>query len=112
MRRFFLGRLNAFDFSAGERTIAFVKIRDLQQVRVAKFAGRVSKQQIRQISAAFEVKIHCQEREIVRDVDETEPVVELDAIEDRQPVRREVNVVEVEIAMAIADSMLLHSLEK
>ena len=68
--------------------------------------------QVRQVAATFEIEIHRQEGDVVCDVDETETVVELDAIEDRQCLRRDVNVVEVQIAMTVADPVLLNSLKK
>ena len=57
----------------------------------------------------FEIKIHREKCEIVRDVDEAEAVVELDAIEDGHRLRREMDVIEVQIAVAIANPTLLNS---
>src|SRR5207244_10795031 len=92
--------------------VSCVKVRELQHSGVLKVAGRLVAKQVRQFAATFEIEIHRQEGDVVCDVDETETVVELDAIEDRQCLRRDVNVVEVEIAMTVADPVLLNSLKK
>lgn len=60
----------------------------------------------------LEIKIHRQEGEVIRDVDEAEPVVEFDAIEDGCRFRREMNVIEVQVAMAIANPALLNTFLK
>src|SRR5437899_1225377 len=80
---FRLGGLDALDFSAHEGAITLVKIGNLQQAVILKFAGGGLQSQICQIAAAFEIEVHRQEGEIVGNVDETESVIKLDAIEDR-----------------------------
>ena len=64
------------------------------------------------VRAAFEIKVHRQKCEIVRDVDEAEAVVKLDAIEDDVALRSDMDVIEVQIAVAIANPMLLNSFPK
>ena len=81
--RFFLCGLNALDLSSHECAVALVEIRDLQHARVVELARGISEKQVPQVASAFEIKIHRQEREIVGNVDETESVIKLDAIEDR-----------------------------
>ena len=51
----------------------------------------------------FEVEIHRQKCQVVRDVDEAESIVELYTIEDGYRFRREMDVIETQIAMAIAN---------
>src|SRR5207249_9565929 len=83
--------------------------RQLQHLAVAKFARRISEKQICQVASLFEIEIHRQKGEIVSDIDEAEAVVEFDAIENRQCSWRDVDVIEVEIAVAIVNAMLLNS---
>ena len=73
-----------------------------------KLAHRGLKKQIRQVASAFQIKIHPQKREIVCNVDETEAIVELDAIEDRGRGGSEMDVIEMQIAVAIENPMLLN----
>ena len=108
--RFGLHRLNAFDFSAHKGAIAFVKVRDLQHSGVAKFACRISEKQVSRVPSAFEIEIHCQKREVVGDVYETEAVVKLDAIEDGGRLRSEMDVIEVQIAVAIKNPVVFNPL--
>ena len=51
----------------------------------------------------MKIEIHREKRDVAGDVEMAEAVVELDAIVDVQRVIRHVDVVEVEVAMAIAD---------
>src|SRR5439155_17433408 len=110
--RFFLRRLNAFHLAAHEGAVALVEIRDLQHARVVELARGISEEQVPQVASAFEIKIHRQEREIVGNVDEAKPIVKLDAIEDSSRFRREMDVVEVQIPMTIANAVLLNPLAK
>jgi len=68
--------------------------------------------QLRQIASTVEVKIHRQKCEIVGDINETKPVVKLDAIEDGGCFRSEMDVIEVQIAVAIENPMLLNPIAK
>ena len=104
--------MNALDLSAHERPIALVEIRQLQHLTVAKFERRISEKQICQVASPLEIEIHRQKGEIVSDIDEAEAIVEFDAIENRQCIWRDVDVVEVEIAVAIVNAMLLNSFAK
>ena len=87
--------MNAFHFSAYECAIALVEIRDLQHSTVLKFARCVSEKRVSQVAPAFEIEIHRQKRDIVCDVDKAKAVVELDAVEDGNRFRREMDVVEM-----------------
>ena len=58
----------------------------------------------------FEVEIHREKGEIVRDVDEAQAIAELDAIENRDRFRRDVDVIEVQVAMAIANALFCDAL--
>ena len=60
----------------------------------------------------FEIKVHGQKCEIIRDVDEAEAIVKLDAIEDGRRFRSNMDVIEVQIAVAIANPVLLNSFPK
>ena len=77
-----------------------------------ELACGISKEQIPQIASAFEIEIHRQKGEIVCNVKETESVVKLDAIEDGSRFRTEMNVIEMQIAMAIENPMLFNPLAK
>src|SRR5205823_8085671 len=69
----------------------------------------ISEKQVSQIRAAFEIKIHRQKGEIVGDVNESKPVVKLNAIENRSRFRREMNMIQMQVAVAIENPMLLNA---
>ena len=54
------------------------------------------------------VEIHCQKGEVVRPIEIAETIVELDAVVDRKMPRTQMNMLEAQIAMAIANSMFTH----
>ena len=58
---------------------------------------------LRKIIMTVELKIHRQEREIARDINVTEAGVELDAVIDVHRIWGEMDVLQMQIAMAIAD---------
>ena len=74
-----------------------------------KFPCAISKEQIPQIASAFEIKIHRQKRDIISNVDEAETIVEFDAIKNGCRFRSQMNVVQVDITVAIPDPVLLNS---
>src|SRR5438045_8349802 len=110
--RFFLSRQNAFDLPANKGAIALIETRDLQHGDVLKLARHISQKQICQVASPFKIKIHRQKSDVIGDIDEAEAIVEFDAIEDRKGIWRYVDVVEVEVAVTIANAMLLNSLAK
>ena len=107
--RFSLCRLDTFHLPADEGAIALVEICYLWHACIPQFACSISEKQIPHVASAFEIKIHRQKGEIVGDVDETKPIVELNAIEDGRRFRREMDVIEMQIAMAIKNPMLLNT---
>ena len=104
--------MNALDLSSHECPIALVEVYQLQHLGVAKFARCISQKQICEVASPFEIEVHRQKGEIIGDVDKAETVVEFDAIENRQCSWRDVDVIEVEIAVAIVNAMLLNSFAK
>src|SRR5207237_2709284 len=110
--RFFLSRQNAFDLPANKGAIALIETRDLQHCDVLKLAHRISQKQICQVASPFKIKIHRQKSDVIGDIDEAEAIIEFDAIEDRQCIWRDVDVVEVEVAVTIANAMLLNWIAK
>ncbi len=57
----------------------------------------------------MKIQIHRQKSRIARDIKVAEAVVELDAVIDMQCVIRHVDVIEMQVAMAIADPALRHA---
>src|SRR5437660_12022403 len=110
--RFFLSPQNAFDLPANKGAIALIETRDLKHCDVLKLAHRISQKQICQVASPFKIKIHRQKSDVIGDIDEAEAIVEFDAVEDRKGIWRDVDVVEVEVAVTIANAMLLNSLAK
>src|SRR5437764_8882093 len=99
-------------FPRTKASIALIETRDLQHCDVLKLAHRISQKQICQVASPFKIKIHRQKSDVIGDIDEAEAIVEFDAIEDRKGIWRDVDVVEVEVAVTIANAMLLNSLAK
>ena len=110
--RFGLACLDASHFAAHERPIALIEVRDLQHSAIAKVARSISQKQVSQVTSALEIEIHRQKREVVGDVDEAESVVELDAIKDGGRLRAKMDVIEMQIAVAIEDPMLLNAFKE
>ena len=89
-------------------TRALISVSDKKGI--AEFARGISKQEVTKLVLHLEIEIHRQKCEIIRDVDEAESIVELDTIEDGCRFRREMDVIEAQIAMAIANPPLLNAL--
>jgi hypothetical protein len=100
----FCDRGDAFDFAAHDGAIAFVEIGQLEHAGITERARRGAQKQIREIVSSFEVEIHREKGEVVRDIDKAEAIVELDAVEDGDRVARDVYVFETQIAVTIEDT--------
>lgn len=98
--------VEALDFSADIGAVAFVEIKKVEQSRIDERLSQTDGEMAGEIRPVVKIEIHREERRVAGDVDTAEPVVEFDAVVDRQPGRREMDVVEVQVAVAIANPIL------
>src|SRR5438045_5772599 len=64
---------------------------------------------LREIGPVSKVEVHGEKSHVARHIDETKPVIEFDAVVNRQCARGEVDVFEVQIAVSVANPPLAHA---
>ena len=99
--------LHALDLAAHIGAVALVEIHQARHAVVIERGRHLGGEIAREIGPAFVVQIHRQEGGVVRHVHVAEAVVELDAVVDVQRARRDMNVFEVQVAVAVADALFL-----
>ena len=96
--------LEALHFSAHIGAVALVEVEQREQPRILESAGEALREMAREFRVAGEVEIHRQERGVAGHVNVAEAVVEFDAVVNREAFPTEMNVLEVQVAVAIADA--------
>jgi len=95
--------------SPDEGVVAAVEIEQAPHVPVAAVADVGLDEGLRVVGVAVVVEVHGKEGRLGRHVAVTEALVELDAVEDDDPVGQ-ADVLGVEVAVAVPDPVFLHAL--
>ena len=97
---------NAFDFASHVSAVAFIEIREAQHSAIAQSICQPRNEIPGQVRTTVIVKVHRQEGDVVGNVDVAEAIIKLDTIVDRERLRSEMNMLQMEVPVAIADPLL------
>ncbi len=93
------------DLRAHVGSVALVEVDDLVEIEVVALACVAGEQPLGEVDVPVPRQVHRQEREVGAHVGEPEAVVELDAVDDRRALAVQVNVLEPQVAVSVANPL-------
>lgn len=100
---------NAFDFASHVGAVAFIEINEAQHSAIAQSICQPRDEIPGQVRTTVIIKVHRQEGDVVGNVDVAEAIIKLDTIVDRERLRSEMNMLQMEVPVAIADPLLANA---
>jgi hypothetical protein len=99
------------DLAAHVRAVAKVEVDDTVEIEVVRFTRVGREQRLRAVDAAVRLEVHGQKGDVGTDVPKPKALVELDAVDDRDPVVVvDIHVLESQIAMPVTHVATAHAL--